>query len=313
MITAMPSHDQNFKNLILDYPREALAFLAADEAQAIDAGCRIVPLREEQLKERLGERFRELDVALLVEWSDGRRQAVVFLIEQTSEPRRFNIHRLAHYCLDLAELLELTQIVPVAVFLQPGVVAERLRIGSEQRSFLDFSYLGVQLARLSAQDYLDSPNLVARLNLPNMAYPPEQRVDIYASACRGLTELEPDPERQLKYIDFIDIYADLSPTEQQDYRQRYPQENHDMMTFSERFTQQGRQQGMQQGIQQGVQQGRVEGEVALLARLLARRFGSPLPAWVVERMQSANDEQLLLWGERVLDAPSLDEVFSKRH
>lgn len=108
----MPSHDQNFKNLILDYPREALAFLAAEEAHAVDAGCRIVPLREEQLKERLGERFHELDVALLLEWSDGRRETMVFLIEETSEPRRFNIYRMAHYCLDLAELLNLTELEP---------------------------------------------------------------------------------------------------------------------------------------------------------------------------------------------------------
>ncbi len=31
------SHDQNFKNLILDYPRQSLAFFAAEEAQGIDA------------------------------------------------------------------------------------------------------------------------------------------------------------------------------------------------------------------------------------------------------------------------------------
>jgi len=80
-----------------------------------------------------------------------------------------------------------------------------------------------------------------------MAYPPEKRVDIYASACRGLTELEPDTERQLKYIDFIDIYANLSPVEQDEYRQRYPKENQDMMTFSQRFTQQGRQEGRSLG------------------------------------------------------------------
>jgi len=30
------SHDQNFKNLILDYPRQALQFFAADEAAHID-------------------------------------------------------------------------------------------------------------------------------------------------------------------------------------------------------------------------------------------------------------------------------------
>ena len=63
-------HDQNFKNLILDYPREALAFFAAEEAEGIE-GARVVPVRQEQLKERLGERFRELDVPLLVEWPDG--------------------------------------------------------------------------------------------------------------------------------------------------------------------------------------------------------------------------------------------------
>jgi hypothetical protein len=68
-------HDQNFKNLILDYPHAAVSFFAEVEAQCIDAGARIVPIREEQLQERLGERFRELDVPLLVEWPDGRRDA----------------------------------------------------------------------------------------------------------------------------------------------------------------------------------------------------------------------------------------------
>ena len=55
------SHDQNFKNLILDYPHDALAFFAADEAPAPDDPVRIVPARQEQLQERLGNRFRELN------------------------------------------------------------------------------------------------------------------------------------------------------------------------------------------------------------------------------------------------------------
>jgi hypothetical protein len=51
------SHDQNFKNLILDYPLQALAFFAADEAPANDDNVSILPIRQEQLKERLGNRF----------------------------------------------------------------------------------------------------------------------------------------------------------------------------------------------------------------------------------------------------------------
>lgn len=51
-----------------------------------------------ELKERLGDRFRELDVPLLLEWPDGRRAAVLFAFEEESETSRFSIHRLAHYC-----------------------------------------------------------------------------------------------------------------------------------------------------------------------------------------------------------------------
>ncbi len=43
------SHDQNFKNLILDYPRQALAFFAPEEAPASEDDVEIVPLRQEQL------------------------------------------------------------------------------------------------------------------------------------------------------------------------------------------------------------------------------------------------------------------------
>lgn len=60
------SHDQHFKNLILDYPHAVLAFFAPDQADDGLAGAKVVPVRQEQLKERIGERFRELDVRLPV-------------------------------------------------------------------------------------------------------------------------------------------------------------------------------------------------------------------------------------------------------
>ena len=65
------NHDQNFKNLILDYSRQALEFFAAQEAEGLDGGAHITPIRQEQLKNRLGDRFRELDVPLLVETGVG--------------------------------------------------------------------------------------------------------------------------------------------------------------------------------------------------------------------------------------------------
>ena len=84
------SHDQNFKNLIVDYPRDSLAFFAPGEAPAPKDDVRITPVRQEQLKDRLAGGYRALDAPLLVEWADGRRDAVVFALEEESDWRRFS-------------------------------------------------------------------------------------------------------------------------------------------------------------------------------------------------------------------------------
>ena len=293
------THDQNCKNLILDYPRQAIALFAASEAQAIDTDARVTPVGQEQLLERLGERFRELDIPLLVEWPDGRREAILFVIEEETEPSRFSVHRLAHYCLDLSELLGTDRVVPVVVFLHRGDFAQRLSLRGDATSYLDFRFLAYALPGIPAREHFDSPNLVARLNLPNMAYAPEDKLEIYAHAMRGLTTLEPDPERRLKYLDFIDIYAALDENERIVYRQRYPEEVAEMTRFAERFMEKGREEGREEGIGQG--------EARVLLRQLTLKFGS-VPDAVRSRVESADAETLLRWSEQVLSADRVEDV-----
>jgi hypothetical protein len=43
--------------------------------------------------------------------------------------------------------------------------------------------------------------------------------------------------------------------------------------------------------------------------MLGLKFGE-LPAWAVQRLQAANDTDLARWTERVLTAPTLDDVFA---
>jgi len=244
------SHDQSFKNLILDYPYQALAFFTATEADGIEA-TRIKLVRQEQFQERLGERFRDLNVPLLVEWPDDdeQREALLFVLEEESDARRFSIHCLAHYCLELAELMETDRVVPVAIFLRRATgVAQRSCLSGDHHTYLDFCYLICALGELSSEHYRHSDNLVVQLNLPNMQYPAEHKVEVYAQAVQGLTTLEYDPEKQLKYLDFIDIYAALDDNERVEYQRDYPDEAQTMSRFAERFHEQGVQQGMQRGI-----------------------------------------------------------------
>jgi hypothetical protein len=56
-------------------------------------------------------------------------------------------------------------------------------------------------------------------------------------------------------------------------------------------------------------EGRNEGARELLTKLLTRRFG-PLPEAAMNRLQAGGPEQLECWGERLLSASTLDDVFS---
>ncbi len=102
------------------------------------------------------------------------------------------------------------RVVPVGIFLHGGERPASLTLGGDSYQFLSFRYLACTLNALPWQDWRDSDNLVARLNLPNMRYRRDERIHVYARAVRGLMELEPDPEKRLKYADFIDIYAGLT-------------------------------------------------------------------------------------------------------
>jgi hypothetical protein len=291
------SHDQNFKNLILDYPLQALTFFAAEEVGDRLTGVEVLPVRQEQLKNRLGERFRELDVPLLVQWPDGRREALLFVLEEESDPRRFSIHRLAHYCLDLGELFETDRVVPVVIFLRGRAPRRALDLGGDRHTYLSFRYLACELAGIPYERYRDSDNIVARLNLPNMHYAPDFKVEAYAYAVRGLTSLEDDADKKLKYMDFIDIYANLDENERARYARDYPQEAEIMSAFSQRFIQQGEHTGVRQG------------EAKVLLTLLQLKFGA-VPESVRSAIDAADAETLLQWSTRVLTATRIDEVIA---
>ena len=70
----------------------------------------------------------------------------------------------------------------------------------------------------------------------------------------------------------------------------------------------GREEGRAEGREEGRAAGRLEGEYLLLTKQLEKRFG-PLPDRIIERLNTAQPEQLEQWAVRLLTARSLDEVF----
>jgi predicted transposase YdaD len=61
-------------------------------------------------------------------------------------------------------------------------------------------------------------------------------------------------------------------------------------------------------MEKGRQEGRQEGEASLLLRQLELRFG-PLSESSRAQVRAADADTLLRWGERILTATTVDEVF----
>jgi len=60
----------------------------------------------------------------------------------------------------------------------------------------------------------------------------------------------------------------------------------------------------------GEARGELRGAANVVLRLLARRFGA-VPDDVERRVRSADADTVQRWGDRVIDAQSLDDVFAE--
>ena len=80
-----------------------------------------------------------------------------------------------------------------------------------------------------------------------------------------------------------------------------------VMTLAERL----HQKGLMEGKLEGRLEGSLEGRQSVLQRLLAKRFGdSILDIRLQERLRSATQEELDTWAERILDAATIDDIFT---
>ncbi len=139
----------------------------------------------------------------------------------------------------------------------------------------------------------NSDNIVVRLNLLNMHHDRNQRVDVYAHAQEGLATLEPNPEKRLKYADFIETYAALTQAERDRYHREFlPRSAHreNIMGMMQQIREEGRREGRREERREGLLRG--------IALALKIKFGEPGAA-VLPEIQRIEDIALL---DRICDS-----------
>jgi hypothetical protein len=249
--------------LFQDFPRETLQWLFPQAEQNWGKIVSIDFTRQEPKKHHLSDAGLALDLPILFHFET--QQLLLWLVEFQEDKSKFSIHKLLRYTTDMMEAYPDALVIPTVLFTDRKkwrkTVPLDLHTQINDRVFLHFEYVFHKLFDLNARDYYNMDNPVVKILLPKMQYEKHERIEVICQAYKGLFELV---TRGLfdKYVEFIDVYSEISDQEQQQLYENIIQHKETAMLaqyIKDKGRQEGRQEGMQQGMQQGRQEGRQEG------------------------------------------------------
>ena len=264
------SHDHNFKNLFLDFPKETLDWFFPQAQQNWGQVRKVEFIRQEPKKRKLSDPKLVLDMPILFFFEN--QQLLLWLVEFQEDKAKFSIYKLLRYTTDLMEAHPHALVIPTVLFTDRTKwrkdVVRKLQTKLNDRLFLHFEYVFFKLFDFNARDYYNINNPVVKILLPKMNYKKDERIEVIRQAYSGLFQLA---SRMLfdKYVDFIDVYAEVSEEEQENLYHEIIQHKETTM-----LAQYIRDKGMQQGMLQGMQQGMLLDAQDMLIEVLTERFGS---------------------------------------
>lgn len=173
---------------------------------------------------------------------------------------------------------------------------------------LDFKFRIVKLLdyKSCAEELAKSNNPFALVILAHLAalekYPnAEARLSAKVTIVKKLYKHGWDKQKILDLYSFIDWVIALPQELIQEYSKEIEQikeiKQMRYVTTLERY-----------GIEKGLQQGRQEGEQTLLLCQIKQKFGS-IPKHYLQKIKQADAELLLKWGQHILAAEKLEDVF----
>lgn len=162
-----------------------------------------------------------------------------------------------------------------------------------------------------------SGNLVALLFGLERSRTPEE-IDGYVGSLARLLPGAEDQELRRAFTAFLvrsllpGRFPDAVIPNLQDLEEIRPMLRDTVIEWTHQWLEEGRSRGIEEGrargLEEGRAQGRRQGEADFFLRLLEKKLG-PVDAGLRSRIQSARSEQILAWGERLVDARSLADVF----
>ncbi|MGN7613701.1 Rpn family recombination-promoting nuclease/putative transposase [Magnetococcales bacterium HHB-1] len=160
---------------------------------------------------------------------------------------------------------------------------------------LDFPFILIDLGKIADEALSHQPELRGVLLILKYVYYPEEHERILLMAAKDLRGV--DRDLLLKILRYLGAtYGMLDKNiARQFVRTIRPEEENEMMSIF---------------AQEMMAKGEIQGEAKLLQRLLHKKFKS-IPVWASDKLKTADSKSLEIWGDRILDASSIDEIFKQ--
>jgi len=286
-------HDQLFKAVLEKFFRDFLELFFPKVAKRLDFRT-LVFLDKELFADLPQGPTREVDVVARLETQEGEPETVLVHIEVQSRPEKDFARRMFEYSV-LLWLRHRAPIFPVVLYLQggEGLTDEQYRTRLFGREIFRFDYASVGLARLRAEEYVETGLLGAALAVLMAPIKRADPVAFEADLMRRVAKSGLDDFRKFLLFDIIETYSRLSAEERTRFerlisRKEYRTVQKVKETWSDRM--------------------RAEGKRETLLRLLKAKFG-PLEAETIMKVDAmGSSTELDAYLDRIIKAESLEDM-----
>ena len=191
---------------------------------------------------------------------------------------------------------------PIQILIYVG--RERLRLTDRFTSpSMDFHFRLIDFSQMDGESFLASALVSDRILAVLMRL--KNRTDAIRQILEGIATLEAgeraDALRQLLILS--GLRGLTSKIEREAQEMPVFGDLLDNKVFFREY-----KKGLDKGIEQGLEKGIEKGEAKLLRRLIEHRF-KRIPKWAEARLADATPGQIEAWGQRLLDASTLREIF----
>jgi hypothetical protein len=286
-------HDQLFKAVLEKFFRDFLELFFPKVAKRLDFRT-LVFLDKELFADLPQGPTREADVVARLETHEGEPETVLVHIEVQSRPEKGFARRMFEYSV-LLWLRHQAPIFPVVLYLQggEGLTDEQYRTRLFGREIFRFDYASVGLARLRAEEYVETGPLGAALAVLMAPIKRADPVAFEADLMRRVAKSELDDFRKYLLFDVIETYSRLSAEERTRFerlisRKEYRTVQKVKETWSDRM--------------------RAEGKRETLLRQLKAKFGLLSPETIMKVDAMDSPAELDTYLDRIIKAESLDDM-----